>query len=134
MRSASKSYQYQYAAGTESVTTSRIQLIYGLPKQLSDTGLLPDDYLAGIKGPYLGLVQSAHSGNWQLVLSGRNEQELLEATAYFANLTTHSLATNTPSLTATSNQKKPSSKAKENTRSPNLLLNKLSAKSLWFCL
>ncbi|MGR5062998.1 cellulose biosynthesis cyclic di-GMP-binding regulatory protein BcsB [Photobacterium sp. DNB22_13_2] len=86
LRSGSKSYEYQYIAQQDRVTSnSQIQLLYGLPEQLATTNTLPSDYLAGIQGPFLALVKQSNSKKYVFVVSGRNEQELLEATAYFAN-------------------------------------------------
>ncbi|KLV02525.1 hypothetical protein ABT58_03130 [Photobacterium aphoticum] len=86
LRSGSDSYQYRFYSAERTPTAgnrSQIQLIYGLQDALRQHTNLPDDYLNAINGPYMALHH--HQGHWQLILSGRNEQELLDAGRHFAN-------------------------------------------------
>ncbi|MGR5143973.1 cellulose biosynthesis cyclic di-GMP-binding regulatory protein BcsB [Photobacterium sp. DNB23_23_1] len=95
LRSGSKSYLYQYFdQQTQGIPdskdeldkpSSKVQLVFGLPEQFKTMNILPSAHLAGIQGPYLGLVQQQGSNQWLLIVSGRDENELLEAAGYFAN-------------------------------------------------
>ncbi|WP_157037906.1 hypothetical protein [Photobacterium aquae] len=91
LRSGSSDYQYHFYTRNNEHSDfshkSKIQLIYGLPDALAKHASLPQNYLDAINGPYMALHY--HQKQWRIIVSGRNEQELLESSKLFANPAFH---------------------------------------------
>ncbi|MGF1701303.1 cellulose biosynthesis cyclic di-GMP-binding regulatory protein BcsB [Photobacterium makurazakiensis] len=90
LRSGTDAYQFEYhqkkSADTQTFN-GKINLLYGLPEALAQSNVLPNNFISGINGPYLGFHFAPKTQQWFFIVSGRNNKELVQAAQYFTNPT-----------------------------------------------
>ncbi|ELR66727.1 hypothetical protein C942_04425 [Photobacterium marinum] len=86
LRSHSDKYKFSYfplSTGSP-VSKSDVRLIYGTQTQLLSIPSLPAQLLNEIQGPFLGIHHDVKQKSRVLIVSGRDENELLHAAQHFA--------------------------------------------------
>ncbi len=88
LRSGSDKYRFSYHHPESNPIAkhqpANVRLVYGTQSQLEARSMLPTQYLNAIQGPFLGLYKPVAQNDWILVVSGRSENEVVQAAQHFA--------------------------------------------------